>query len=264
MTEIDRRITEPHYNAPFLAWYEGIFESVYIAIHPFFKIEGITPDKAPRPNIFISREDVTEETLKLAVVDKISNEYSDQFPVDLKTLQKMEKNIGALISWEEIRLSCGFNSIAQVNAALLTIIMAIRNDGRQVDADHLQAYCSANRIFLPTEDTFPPIVQDTICLLLKKLGHDNVFIGDEFNDTVIEKSISDLEIETPWFCSEPVGFSPNKIYPGDNSFPMIVPFDAFYTIICGDRDVLESAGIEKLLEGFWCTGETLPTWWQEA
>lgn len=63
--EVDRRITSPHYDAPFLRWYEGIFESVYIALHPFVKIAGVNPASASQPILYVDRASLPNEPLTM-------------------------------------------------------------------------------------------------------------------------------------------------------------------------------------------------------
>lgn len=264
MTEVDRRITDPHYDAPFLTWYDGIFEAVFIALHPFVKIDGIDPAAAPRPVLVVDRSSVLDERLTMDVVNKVSEEYGEQFPIDLPELQNMEKKIGTPVSWEDIKVACGFDSIRQIDTALLTTIMAIKQEyGSVDDAQHLQAYCFANQIFLPTEDTIPPVLESKMCSFLEGLDCENVLIADEFNDNVVSRKCADLDIETSWAHSNSIGFRFNKLYAEDHSFLVIVPWDNFYTVICGSRRALEAARVEELFEGFWCDASTRPDWWRQ-
>lgn len=264
MTEVDRRNTNPHYDAPFLAWYEGVFESVYIALHPFCKIAEIDPASAPRSVQVFNRLSLPDEPLTMVVMKALSEQNEQHLSVTLPQLQRMEKQVGLRVSWAEVRTACGFDSIAQVNTALLTIIMAIKKKfGSADDAEHLQAYCAANKIFLPTEDTVPPVSEQHICSFLERIGYENVLIADEFNDMVVERNLADLNTDTPWVLSNSIGFRLNKIYPEDHSFLMVAPRDSFYTAICGSRSALETARIEELFEGFWCDATTRPEWWRQ-
>lgn len=262
--EVDRRITDPHYDTPFLTWYEGIFESVYIALHPFCKIPEVDPASVPRPVLVVDRTKLPDEPLTMEVVNNVSEQYREQFSMDLPALQKLEKQVGIPVSWEDVRTACGFDSIAQVDTALLTTIMAIKQQyGSADDAEHLQSYCAANRIFLPTEDTIPPVLETKICSFLERLGSENVLIADEFNEKVVSSSHADLDILAPWVLSDSIGFRLSKIYPEDHSFLMVVPWDNFYTAICGNHHALETARIGELFEGFWCDASTRPDWWRQ-
>lgn len=262
MKEVDRRITDPHYDEQFLTWYEGVFESVYIALHPFCKIAGIDPASAPRAVLVVDRSTLPDKPLTMDVVKALSAQNKEHLSLDLPALQRMEKEVGVPVSWAEVRTACGFDSIAQVNTALLITIMAIKKElGSADDAEHLQAYCAANKIFLPTEDTVPPILEAQICSFLKRIGYENVVIADEFNDTVVARKVADLDTETPWVLSDSIGFRLNKIYPEDHSFLMVAPWDSLYMAICGSRRALDTAGIEELFDGFWCDATTRPDWW---
>ena len=264
MTEVDRRITDPHYDAPFLTWYDGIFEAVFIALHPFVKIDGIDPAAAPRPVLVVDRSTVPDERLTMDVVNKVSEDYREQFPIDLPELQNLEKKLGKLVSWEDVRVGCGFDSIAQIDIALLTIIMAVREEfGNVDDAQHLQAFCAAHQIFLPTEDTVPPVLEPKMCSFLERLGCENVLIANEFNQNVVSRKRAELDIEASWAHSDSIGFRFNKLYSADHSFLVIVPWDNFYTVICGSRRELETARVEELFDGFWCDASTRPDWWRQ-
>jgi hypothetical protein len=262
--EPDRVITDPPEDTPFLTWYEGVFESVYIALHPFCKIDGIDPVAATRPVIVVDRSNVPNELLTIDVLNKLSEQHTEQLSVTLPDLQNMEKKFGKSLSWEDIRVGCGFDSIRQIDRALLTIIMAIKQDSeRLADARLLQAYCSANEIFLPTEDTVPPLLEPKVYSFLEGLGCDDLLIADEFNENILSTKRTTLDIETCWAHCDSIGFRFNKLYAPDHSFLMVVPWDNFYTVICGNHKALQSARVEELFEGFWCDASSTPDWWRQ-
>lgn len=262
--EVDRRITSPHYDAPFLRWYEGIFESVYIALHPFVKIAGVNPASASQPILYVDRASLPNEPLTMEIVNMLSKQNADNFSFDVPLLQEMEKKVGVSVSWAEIITACEFVSNSQLNKTLLAVIKAIRTEICSAEeVDQLQSYCAANRIFLPTESSFPPILEQKVCDFLKLIGHERILIADEFNSTVIARNRAALETEKSWGSSECINFRIDKIYPEDHSFLLITPFDGFYMAICGSRHTLESARIEKLFEGFWCNDFTRPDWWRQ-
>jgi len=261
MPEPDPRITEP-YDKPFLTWYDGIFESVFIALHPFVRIEGIEPESAPRPVLVIDRAELPER-LTLDSINKVSEQYKHQFSIDLPALQRMEKSRGVRVSWEEIRKACGFDTIAQVNRALLTTILALSEKYQNADdAEHLQAFCNANQIFLPTEDIVPPILEKSVCIFLKRIGCEELIVSDDFNHHIVSRLRTELDTENPWVLSDALGFRFNKIYPSDQSFLVLVPWDNFYTTICGRRSTLVAAKVEELFDGFWCDANTSSDWWR--
>jgi hypothetical protein len=261
MSEVDRRITDPHFGAPFLEWYDGIFDSVYIALHSFVTIEGMDPGKAERLVMVVNRNDIPAETLTLDLMHQIAEQRKEGLSFDLETVQTREKEIGSRVSWEHIKESCGFSSIPDVNRALLAIIMAINEKHRNAaDTAHLEAFCDANQIFLPTEDVFPPIMQPEIASLLQRLNSGPVYIADEINQNIAKLDPAAMFEAKPWMRSGLFNFRANKIYPEDYSFLLIVPWDNFYTAICGDGNRLKAAKIEELFEGFWCDSTTTGDW----
>lgn len=144
-------------------------------------------------------------------------------------------------------VACGFDSIGESNTALLTTIIAIKQEvGSVSDAQHLQTHCAANQIFLPTEDTIPPVLEQKMYSFLDGLGCENVLIADEFDNQVVSRKCVELDIETSWAHSNSIGFRFNKLYGADHSFLVIVPWDNFYTAICGSRKDMEAAKVEEL------------------
>jgi hypothetical protein len=264
MSEVDRRITDPHFGAPFLEWYNGIFNSVFIALHPFVTIEGMDPGEAERPVLVVNRNDIPAETLNLDLMHQIAGQRKEGLSFDLETVQTREKEIGSRVSWQHIKESCGFTSIRDVNRALLAIIMAINEKyNNSSDTAHLEAFCDANQIFLPTEDVFPPIMQPEIAALLQRLNSGPVYIADEFNENIVKLDPAAMFKTKSWMRSGLYEFRANKIYPEDHSFLLIVPWDNFYTAICGDENRLKAAKIEELFEGFWCDPATTDDWWSQ-
>lgn len=261
MSNFDRRITEPPEKTPFLSWYQEHFDSVYLALHPFFKIDGADPDAAPRSVVYINRSQIPDGKL-IDAVNKISDDYNAKFSIDASQLRCLEKKFGTPVSWEDIRVGCGFNSLGQIYTALLTIIMALSKEYQNIDdARHLEAYCSANKIFLPQEDSIPAIMESQVYSFLKGLACETVSFSDEFNRAIVSKKLLELNTEVPWTQSNQSDFSFNKLFPPDHSFLMIVPWDNFYTLICGSRRDLEAARVAHLFDGFWCERDTRSDWW---
>lgn len=263
MGEIDRRITAPYFNEPFLRWYEGTFESVYIALHPFLKIDGIDPLTNPR-TLYLNRSDIPADVLSLEGIDRISAEYRSSATMELDKFEEAEKLRGQVVRWHEVRNACGFESIAQINLALLTIILALRPElGNLEYAHRIQAYCEQQRICLPTGDRIPAVLEVTTEIFIEKMGYGSVIFSDEFNRETVKRSLVDLRTKLPWNLLKVLNSRACKVFPEDFSFLMISPFDSFYTAICGRRGALEIANVEGMFEGFWCDKETRPDWWQQ-
>jgi len=259
--KFNRRITEPPEAMPFSSWYQGCFDSVYLALHPFFKIDGVNSDEAPRSVVYINRSEMADGNL-LDTVKQISEQYNERFSIELSQLRRLEKKLGTPVSWEDIRIGCGFNSLGQIYTALLTTTMALKKEYQNVaDAKHLQEFCSASNIFLPEESSFPTIMESRICSLLEDLACELVSISDEFNRTVVSIELLKLKTEVPWALSDQIDFRFNKLFPTDHSFLLIVPWDNFYTLICGNRRELEAANVSALFDGFWCDENTRSDWW---
>jgi thymidylate kinase len=105
-------------------------------------------------------------------------------------------------------------------------------------------------------------LEDRFCDLWERLNSDQIVISDEFITSTRVVSPSALRTDEPWAQADLVKFTIKKFYPLDHSFLVATPFDSLYTAICGNRDALESAGVEDLFEGFWCNSHTTYTWWR--
>jgi hypothetical protein len=258
MSEVDRRITDPHPDVPFLEWYRGIFDAVFIALHPFCAIKDFDPALAQRAVNVISREDLPERISinPIVALSKAQNLEKES----IKVIRLSEKTVGKPVYWDQIRKACGFESLAQLNRALLTITMAISEKLADGDAaQRLGAYCGANKIFLPTEDTFPPILEQTIAGTIDQLGCEQMYLSDEFNQHRQILLRRALHSGTPW--ADEWRLRSNKLYPVNHSFLLIVPHDNFYTAICGKRSQFDALNLETCYEGFWCDNQTRPDWW---
>lgn len=264
MTEVDRRIHAPFYDEPFLKWYEGIFDSVFIALHPFFVIDGVDPSNAERRVQYVERAGIPGE-LTLEKVNEAAEEKRKTFDVDFKSIQTLQKQKGVKKTWNEVKTACGFSSLSLLNRALKTLILALRPEFASPDAaEHLSSLCTANLIFLPDENVFPPILENSISDLLNLLSATKVVCADEFEHYKTLVLTNDLRTESPWIQSGLLTFDPMRIYPEDHSFLITASFDNFYTAICGKRSALESIRLSELFEGFFCDAETRPEWWSEG
>lgn len=264
MSEVDRRIYEPFYDEPFLKWYDGIFDAVYIALHPFYFIEGVDPSKSERRNLNFLRADI-EGALSIEKLNKISEANSNYYEIGSESIQFLQKQKGVKIAWNEVRSACGFNSLSQVNRALKTLIRSLRPEfSSEGDALHLASFCSSKKMFLPDEDVIPPVLENSIWRLLGLLKSPEVTIVDEFADYKAIVSINDLNTELPWIKSGLLTFHPSRIYTEDHSFLISASWDNFYTAICGNRLLLESVRLSELFDGFWCDLNTRPEWWSEG
>jgi hypothetical protein len=261
--KVDRRITEP-WHVPFLEWYDGIFNAVFIALHPFWKLEGIHPSDAPRPVIVVSASDLSPGPLTVDKLNAMHDDYKQQFTIDLKTLQHQEKQHGEKVSWQFVKDSCQFGSLGQLSAALKTGIMALQEaPARASDAAKLEAFCAEHKIFLPTEDTIPPLIESEVANLLQLMEIDELIVADEFGSDTIRLKTEQLMIDMPWKYSQLYQLRANKIYSDDHSFLLITPYDNFYTALCGDRERLKAAKVEEAFEGSWCDNKTILEWWSQ-
>lgn len=253
----DRR-TSISYGSPYLEYYRGIFDCAYVCLHPFVYIPGIDPasfiPKSLKPD---------SEPLSLEMVNKIAAEWREIHAMDPAITVNLEKQQGQAIRWETVREACGFQSIKDVNRALLSSILALRD--KYIDhsvAAEVRSYCKANKIFLPNEDFIQTIMEHQLACLLKELGKEWTVLSDR--DGGVQSSFkTDLLVEEKraWQFADIFRTLISLMYPADNSLLIFVPYDTFTTIICGQHDVLHQLKLERRFEGFWANSETDDSWW---
>lgn len=232
-------------DKPFLEWFDGVFNAVYVALHPFVRVAG---------------ENTAPAYLDSAKADGESNTvYMERRHAEVSRIDRLAKSSGERVPWSKVQSECGFSPADVVNA----VWADITDDPETEDISRLlQTYCSTNRLFYPCENSFPAILEDRLCDLWEHLNPEEIVISDEFITSTRVVSPATLRTAAPWEQAGLVKFTIKKFYPTDHSFLIATPFDTIYTAICGNRDALESAGVEDLFEGFWCSSQTTYAWWR--
>lgn len=256
MTEVDRRVSSPHFNTKFLEWYADMFDCVFIALHPFSRIESLDPEHVGyRPFYADGRQLSPQEVL---LRSSMESKYKDLSPNEFAVIQKRG---ASLISWQEICDGIGIRSLSALNRILLTTTMALNQRfWDEEGAEQLEHYAAANKIFLPREDFISVLLETEIAKLIMDLGADKVKLLNEFGDQFVEVEPHSLITEKPWHQSGLTDFWVVQIYPQNHSFYISGGFDDFYTIVAGKRAQLEPLKLTERFEGFWCDELTRPVW----
>jgi hypothetical protein len=212
------------YDVPILEWYRGCFDAVYVAFHPFFRIDADTPSDATQ-------------------------------------LAALTKRIARPIAWEAIREGLHLPSLAVLDRALRTSIGGLTEAfADKVEAQRLATYCDAALIWPPREGELSPLLERPVGKLFQKAGFADVVLQDELFGNIqsapTEAFLDDALVRQ----AASVDFRVASIYAPDKSLLVTTDWDSFFTLICGAQNVLRKADVEGLFEGFWCDEATRHDW----
>lgn len=212
------------YEGKILSYYADVFSSVYISFSPF--IEPVS----------ISHEPFQPATYP----DRIST----------------TNNCRAVL-WKDVVKRSGLPNVAAVDIALRTKIYGLSAEFMNEDfADRLERLYETERILPPTEGEHSSILHNSVLELFQELGHDWVWVGDEFCTERKLYWIDDLKAG----INDPISGHCNVFAP-DKSLLWTVHWDSHFSFLCSSSEMaLKSAGVEEKLEGFFCDSETEVYW----
>ena len=153
--------TYPPYTAPLVEAYGGLFESVFIVLHPFVRI--------PQP---------------------LAWSATGQYPGDPQILAS-----GAKCTWSEVAELTGLGSCARVNQALLTSIGSLADHLADPSAcDALKNLLQSQPIWMPVEGRFEPLLQADILQVFSAAGAGELLFVPEFPSTDIHPRKSRVRV----------------------------------------------------------------------
>lgn len=251
----DKLVHYPPEEEAILKWWENCYEAAYVAFHPFFRIEGWLPkDYEHGTKIIDARSSAvsTEQLFEELNSTKSEGERQrhEQFYDDWRLRAKT-------VSWRDVATRSGIRSETDLNVALLTNILALGEQySNEIDAKKLADWCTENDVFMPTEGEVQPTLVKAMGDLFQKLGRDEIWLGDEFDDNRTTVSVSDFLLDK--FGPD---FFVRNIFDGSNQALVTVHWDSFFTLFCGPRLIIEEVVQQNGLEGFFCDEYTSHDWW---
>lgn len=206
-----------------LSYYEGVFESVYVLLHPFI-----------RP-VAISKE----------------NFKPDTYPDTLTIAKGCEA-----VRWSEIMLLAALPSLAAVDIGLRTQIGGLKLTlANEEFANAIDALYDGSGIVPPDEGHFSDLLHNMVLQCFQSLGYQWAWVGNEFGTERKLYWIDDLKTKevraTGGHCNV---FSPDK------SFLWTTHWDSHFSFICGSREALEPLVQRMNFEGFFCDKDTEVYW----
>jgi len=217
------RLVYPPYDAPLLDAYGGLFESVYVVLHPF-----------------------------VTVPDNLAWHATKHYPSD-----EQIAGAGAKCAWAHVATETGLHTCAKLNQALLTSIRSINEDLCDYAAnDALQRFLQSGPLWMPGEGRFEPLLQMDFLGAFEAAGQQELIFVPEFPnvDPVERLSVSRLRSRAQAFSSRGTLAAP------DASFLLTVDWDSFFTLFYGPHEFLAEVVRRRSLEGFFATPTTEHAW----
>ncbi|MBQ4889309.1 DUF2711 family protein [Shewanella sp. MMG014] len=203
-----------------LPFYDGQFECVYILLHPFFKPTAID----------------------------IERFFPSAWPDKLEIINGCDA-----ISWREIIGLSGVNSLCDIDIGLRTSIGGLKKELSNEQFSKKLAELDQQNIIHPQEGDIPPLLENRLLKTIKELGHDWLWVGDQFGterkllwiDDLVEKD------EIP---------SHGCIFTHDHSLLVTTHWDSHCSFLCSSKEVIEEMLSLDPFEGFYCTPKTEVYW----
>jgi hypothetical protein len=217
------QFTYPPYSVPLLEAYGGLFESVFVVLHPFVRV--------PAP---------------------LAWSVTHQYPADAQILAQAAK-----CPWSDVAADTGLTSCARINQALLTSIGSLPDHLADLAArDALQTFLQSQPIWMPVEGRFEPLLHSDILHVFETAGATELIFVPEFpqSDSVARVPIAALRSGSVPFSTRGTLLSP------DHSFLFTVDWDSFFTLFYGPRAFIARVAAALHLEGFFATRTTEHAW----
>jgi hypothetical protein len=217
------RYTYPPYDAPLMDAYGGVFESVYVILHPFVSVPGDLAWKATKA-----------------------------YPSDEEI-----RRFGAKCTWARVAAETGLHTCSKVNQALLTSIRAIGEELCDYQASSvLHSFLESESIWMPGEGRFEPLLHMVFLEIFEAKGQTDLIFVPEFpsTDPVEWLSVERLRSREDTFPNRGTLVAP------DESFLLTVDWDSFFTLFFGPRAFLCEMVRRHHLEGFFATPATEHFW----
>jgi Protein of unknown function (DUF2711) len=204
-----------------LSFYEGYFQSAFIAFQPFFKI-------------------INKKILKL---------MEKKWPEKTKLVRYTQP-----LRWKEIMKRCGIGSYKSVNKRLLESIHAIKIENEVILQQFIDKL-DEGQIISPNEGCFNEFLFDNFIDIFKDLQYEYFVISDEWGDETFKLNLSSAKkSDLPFSAGIKNAYSP------DYKLLFTIHWDSFFAIFCGADHVVRNSVKKFNLEGFFCGKDTKIHW----
>lgn len=147
----------------------------------------------------------------------------------------------------------GFKNIAEIDVGLRTRIHGIKEKfANEEFANRLNDLFDEN-IICPPEGDIPPLLENRIYSAIKTLGHEWLWVADEFGTERKLTWIDDL-IEKDLVSSH------GCVFTHDHSLLITTHWDSHCSFLCSSKDIIEKILSVDNFEGFYCSPKTEVYW----
>ncbi|MXO66337.1 DUF2711 family protein [Altericroceibacterium endophyticum] len=265
MDNFDRSKLAPPDDAAMLPWYRGAFSHGFVALHPFFTVDGLDPATCDYGTLVMSGSDRPDDVNLLEWMDVLGAERRAGKEIPHGSLADITKRFASRIRWQTICQQLNLPDHRALDRALRTNILGLRRDLEDRAAvERLVTYCRQERIFLPTEGYFQPTMEADLVSLFQRAGLSEVIVGDEFGEDEIVVSLTTLADCSSWETRDDLPkWGARRLIAPDRSLLAWVHWDSFYTAVFGTQERMRDIQIGESFEGFWCSEETTTFWLME-
>lgn len=222
MPDPDRYATCPD-GGEVLAYYTGIFDSVYVSLSPFIRPVSISVD------VFCP----------------------ETYPSRRKVVEGCEA-----VTWREIMSLTNLPSLSAVDVGLRTMIGGLTEEYKnEVFSSVLSSLCDKEGVLPPPEGEHSDLLHNRVLGLFQELGYKWIWVGDEFCSERKLHWIEDLLTEE----AETIHGRCN-IFSPDKSLLWTVHWDSHFSFLCSSQENLDRINVASRLEGFFCDARTGVYW----
>ncbi|RWY49343.1 DUF2711 family protein [Mucilaginibacter gilvus] len=221
--EIFRNIISPSSNMPLLEFYKGYYECIYLILHPFYK-----------------------------VVKNKNEAFSKKEWPGKEKITKLTKSV----SWAEVIELSGLPNIKTVDIALRNSTYSLaKKHQNENQSKMLNDTCQRYNLLEPNHGDFSELLIDDMLKPLLELGHEWVFIGDEFGHERKLQYINDIIRN-----KVDVNYHHENWYTPQNEILYTTHWDSHFTLLCSDRETTKKILEIRPFEGFYCDADTGVYW----
>lgn len=204
-----------------LSFYQGVFDSVFIMLHPFYKPTKIDIDT------YCERNQLTKH-------DEVA--------------------LCEIVSWEEISKKSGLNSIAKIDIALRSSIGGLNSHFENSDlVKGLGSFIDEEEILPPDEGCLSPFLENRLFECINKIGYNWLWVGDEFCTKRSLHHIEDL-INNDLTEYGGMTFTPDK------QILITTHWDSHFSFLCSKKEIIDHILAIDNFEGFFCDTYTEVYW----
>src|SRR5258706_16131158 len=149
MEKIDRDKFGPPDDTPIIPWYDGAYSHGFVALHPFFIVEGLNPHMCEHGTLVLSGSEapagggLLEWADEEAVTRRIGKEGGAE------GVDSVAKRFGRQIGWRTIYQQTNLPDHCALDRALRTSIGGLRHDlADAATSEGVASYCSQREIFV--------------------------------------------------------------------------------------------------------------------